>query len=185
MNFVCVCPVHALSRYWSSWTAAWITNCGPSLYGACEEMEHLTGKLLRVPIPQNSPRFAMSHFSWELQGSGFGESAVWWQRVVFLQNIPHFPAGVCSPSWGPCCCGSWASDCLHMRQGPREWAFWSITWHRAVSHCAGRHCTVHVCNFDDYALFLSRGFASLLAKYLARQGIFFFALQGSSPAPFL
>lgn len=160
---------------------------GPALMVPVRMMGHLTVKLVRVPIPQNSPKFATSHFFWELWGPGFGDSAVWvaertaaeltpfpcWILQAFLSSMLLWPLNI-----------SWASGSLHTWQGPRDWSFCSITWHRAVSHCAGKHCTVRVCDFDDYALLLSTGFASLLDKYLARQGIFSLPCKDLVQPPF-
>lgn len=163
---------------------------GPALMVPVRMMGHLTVKLVRVPIPQNSPKLATSHFFWELRGPGLGDSAVWVAERSLAAELTPFPCWVLQPLlssmllWPPNI--SWASGSLYTWQGPRDWSFCSITWHRAVSHCAGKHCTVRVCDFDDYALFLSTGFTSLTFRQIpCKARYFFFALQGSSPAPFL
>lgn len=121
---------------------------GPAFMVPVRMMGHLTVKLLRVSIPQNSPKLATSHFSWELQGPGFGDSAVWVAESSLTAELTPFPCWVLQPLLSSVLLWSlnisWVSGCLHTCQGPRDWSFCSITWHRAVSHSAGKHCTVSV-----------------------------------------
>lgn len=174
--------------------------------GPVRMMGHLTMKLLMVhaKFPEACD---ISLLLRTARSSIWRECGVGGEERSYCRTCPVSLLGFAAPPelWTYCICSwtywclVWASwtcssalDCIHMWQAPSDWGFCSITWHRAVSHrvlLAKKLCTVHVCDFDDNALLLTSGFASLLDKYYCR---YIFktwgvrpALQGPSPAPFL
>lgn len=191
MNFMCVCPVHALSRHWNSWTV--VFHClnqsvGPAFMVCVGMMELLTSprKLLRVPVAQNSPRLAQSYFSWKLQGPGFGESVVWWQREALLQNIPLPLLGSAAP---PGVCVAVAAE---HQLSISLWSHRALGTERSAASPGSGLCpsglgdiVLGMCVILIIMHSSSAGVLPHFRQIPCKARYFFFALQGCSPAPFL